>query len=187
MKEIWKDIPGYEKSYQASNLGRIKSLARTVTKRNKFGIEYTAKYKEKILEGTAIKSRKVPYLMVFLAKGGKGNKEYIHQLVANAFIPKVDGKPSINHINFNPQDNSVSNLERCSQRDNILHTFKYDTNSKIRMREFDIVDSVTNAIVESSWCISEIARKFDTSNHTIIQRLKGIVKSPFKGYYFIYK
>ena len=26
MKEIWKDIPGYEGRYKASNLGRIKSM-----------------------------------------------------------------------------------------------------------------------------------------------------------------
>ena len=29
MKEIWKDIEGYEGKYQVSNLGRIKSLMKT--------------------------------------------------------------------------------------------------------------------------------------------------------------
>ncbi|QEM09126.1 NUMOD4 domain-containing protein [Mucilaginibacter rubeus] len=28
--EIWKDVPGFEGSYQASSLGRVKSLDRTV-------------------------------------------------------------------------------------------------------------------------------------------------------------
>ena len=28
MKEIWKDIEGYEGKYQVSNLGRIKNLER---------------------------------------------------------------------------------------------------------------------------------------------------------------
>ena len=35
--EIWKDIPGYEGKYQASNMGRIKSLARIVTSKNQYG------------------------------------------------------------------------------------------------------------------------------------------------------
>ncbi len=28
--EVWKDIPGFEGSYQASNLGRVKSLDRII-------------------------------------------------------------------------------------------------------------------------------------------------------------
>ena len=35
MKEIWKDIVGYEGLYQASNLGRIKSLSYNRTKQEK--------------------------------------------------------------------------------------------------------------------------------------------------------
>ena len=38
-KEVWRDIPGYEGRYQASNLGRIRSQARGVLKpfKNKNG------------------------------------------------------------------------------------------------------------------------------------------------------
>lgn len=30
--EIWKDIPGFEGLYQVSNLGRVKSLQRVITR-----------------------------------------------------------------------------------------------------------------------------------------------------------
>ena len=39
MKEIWKDIKGYEGQYQVSNLGRVKSLPRTTPYINKAGYE----------------------------------------------------------------------------------------------------------------------------------------------------
>lgn len=31
--EIWKDIPGFERLYQVSNLGRVKSLQRVITRK----------------------------------------------------------------------------------------------------------------------------------------------------------
>lgn len=34
MKEVWKDIKGYEKLYQVSNLGRVKSLSKQIIRRN---------------------------------------------------------------------------------------------------------------------------------------------------------
>ena len=40
MKEIWKDIPGYEKMYQVSNYGRIKSLNYKRSKNEKIMKEY---------------------------------------------------------------------------------------------------------------------------------------------------
>jgi hypothetical protein len=36
MDEIWKDIPGYEGYYQASTLGRIKSLPKLTGIQNKY-------------------------------------------------------------------------------------------------------------------------------------------------------
>ena len=32
--EIWKDIQGYENYYQVSNLGNVKSLRRTIIRKN---------------------------------------------------------------------------------------------------------------------------------------------------------
>ena len=45
-KEIWKDIKGYEGRYQVSNMGRVKSLERTVTRKN--GLKLTIR--ERILK-----------------------------------------------------------------------------------------------------------------------------------------
>jgi len=61
------------------------------------------------------------YVRVNLADGkGKVVTRYVHRLVAEAFVPKVDGMPDVNHIDMNPQNNSVGNLEWVSHRENIL-------------------------------------------------------------------
>ena len=50
MKEIWKDIKGYEGLYQASNLGRIKSISKMVNGSNQFGVKFKYLKKDKILK-----------------------------------------------------------------------------------------------------------------------------------------
>ena len=97
--EIWKDVPGYEGLYQVSNWGQVKSL--------KFG-------KERILKPSA-NSR--GYLRVALSKDGKAKTYRIHQLVAMVFLDhQPDGMNIvINHLDNNPLNNKLDNLELVRQ------------------------------------------------------------------------
>lgn len=58
------------------------------------------------------------YLMVSLFNGGKKRNIYVHRLVAEAFIPNPENKPTINHKNENKLINDVSNLEWLTVREN---------------------------------------------------------------------
>lgn len=110
MEEIWRDIPGYEGLYQASNLGRIKSLPR--------------KYKpnESILKP----QKRNGYLKVELCK--KDRKQYsVHRLIMMTF--SGSSKLSVNHIDGNKHNNNLENLEYCTQRENCRHVFT----SKIKL------------------------------------------------------
>lgn len=81
IKEIWKDIAGYEKMYQVSNLGRIRSLDRYSWNGYKYWLQ-----KGKILKPCL---QKTGYLNVDLSDGhSKSHKYRVHRLVAQAFIPK---------------------------------------------------------------------------------------------------
>lgn len=96
--EMWKDIKGYEKLYQISNLGRVKSLP-------KF---YQG---EKIL-----KSRKDRYGYLYVGVIKNKIKKYlkIHRLVAEAFILNPNNYPAVNHKDENKLNNKIKNLEWCT-------------------------------------------------------------------------
>lgn len=100
MTEIWKDIPGYEGLYRASNLGKVKSLKRETNKVwNRF--QYCNKpLKEKILKPDGSK-----YLQVQLCKNKKITKYFIHRLVLLAFVGKSDLE--CNHKNGIKTDNRL--------------------------------------------------------------------------------
>jgi len=111
--EIWKDIPEYEGFYQASNLGRIKSLYRII-ERSKTG---RLPVKEKILKSTNL----LGYRLVVLLKNKTRKSKRVHVMVANAFIPNPKNKPFVNHINGIKHDNRVENLEWCTPKENNFH------------------------------------------------------------------
>jgi hypothetical protein len=94
--EIWKNIQGYEGLYQASNLGRIRSVDRLVEqyghKRN-----YTRSMKGKIIKS---RTQNNGYHLVWLSKNGITSAILVHRLVASAFIENPENKNCINHKNF---------------------------------------------------------------------------------------
>ena len=109
MKEIWRDIVGYEGLYQVSNTGKVKSL------------RYRKKYEQKEI---AINLRKDGYLQVNLNKQGHQKIYLVHRLVAQTFLPNPENKPYINHIDCNPSNNCVNNLEWCTQSENMQYAVK---------------------------------------------------------------
>ena len=117
IEEIWKDIKGYEGYYQVSNLGRIKSLDRM--KNNQYNEYFMS---GRILKSSIIKDK--GYCRVSL-NNGKGRKsKRVHRLVAEAFIPNLENKPEVNHIDGNKLNNCADNLEWCTNKENIEHSIK---------------------------------------------------------------
>lgn len=106
MRELWKDIQGYEGLYQVSNTGKIKSLH--------LG-------KNRILRSTP---NSCGYHKVELYKNKKSKVFYVHRIVAMSFIDNTYGKPQINHIDGNKNNNSVSNLEWVTASENQKHALK---------------------------------------------------------------
>lgn len=141
-EEIWKDIEGYEGLYQVSNLGRVRSVIRVVVDR-----KCTRCMKSKILKQTP-STGKLPYFYVSLSKGGKVQKRMVHRLVAETFIPNVELKPQVNHIDGNPQNNRYDNLEWMTNAENTLHAYRTHLNMG-RQKLFTIKGKTLNM---TQWC-----------------------------------
>lgn len=113
MKEIWKDVLGYEGLYQVSDYGNVKSLSRTITKGN---ITYVTK--DKILK-QSVDSVGYPY--VNLSDYKKQKTFRIHQLVAVAFLNHTPDKHKglvIDHIDCNKLNNMTTNLQLITNKKN---------------------------------------------------------------------
>lgn len=125
-KEEWKDIDGYDGIYQVSSAGRIRSKSRRVHNYMK--------------PGRYLRQNQKPngYLYVGLVKpdGTVSKHEYVHRLVAQAFIPNPEGLAQVNHKNHDKTDNRTENLEWVTPQENILHfrksrqAAKYDKKKK---------------------------------------------------------
>ena len=118
MEEIWKPVVGWEGLYEVSNLGNVRSLDRLVVQGN-----HTRFCKGQLLKPTLHKSN---YYMVTLRNSGLQKISKVHQMVMNAFNPNIyKEKLEINHIDGNPQNNRLDNLEWCTHQQNLQHASKH--------------------------------------------------------------
>jgi len=154
-KEIWKSIKGYNGDYLISNKGNIISNKRA--------------------RGRPIKSHNVGggYRMVPLCENGNVKNKLVHRLVAKAFIPNPQNKPQINHIDSNPSNNDVNNLEWATQSENMIHSYKNgrqsrsgEQNHNSKLTEKEVLE-IRNAYNIGVFLQKEIAHAFDISTSRV--------------------
>lgn len=116
--ETWKSIDGYEKLYEVSDLGRVRSCDKIIKRETQGNFHKDGKIRKPHITPKG-------YARISLSKDGQQRHYFIHTLVAKAFIPNVEDKTQINHKNGNKLDNRVNNLEWVTPSENLLHA--YDT------------------------------------------------------------
>ena len=122
MKELWKDIPNYEGLYQASNLGRIKSVDGKKTFSKLHGERV---WKERILKPKSCRDFNICGYRVSLWKDGKHKDYLVARLVCATWHENlIDTKMTVNHKDGNRLNNKIENLEWLSLSDNIRHGFE---------------------------------------------------------------
>lgn len=123
MKEIWKDVKGYEGSYMVSDLGNVKSLDRRI------GCAYGA---TRILPGRPMKqytNDRYPKIGISDSNGDP-KLVYVHRLVAEAFVENPNGYLEVNHKDENKQNNNAENLEWCDRQYNNTYGTKIERQVK---------------------------------------------------------
>ena len=119
--EEWRDIPGYEGIYQASNIGRIRSVPGKITSNKRFGRRI---WKTRVLKPKFQKRKNGRVdARVHLYKDGANRTWLVARLVGLTWCPGFSKDMTINHINGNPSDNRVENLEWVSRTENIQKGF----------------------------------------------------------------
>ena len=159
--EVWKDIPleltNNKPNYYVSSLGRFKNNKGQIK-----NVKYSSGYKR-------VRIDNMKYLL--------------HRLVALTFVPNLENKEQVNHIDGNKINNSVDNLEWVTNKENQIHKVKtglykglrkiiqYDKNMNI-IRKFDSIIAATNFL--------------KINKNVIINSSKGKTTTPKCGFHFRY-
>jgi len=132
MKIIWKDVVGYEGLYEVSNTGLVRSVDRFIICKN--GVKKPVKGKLlAMLYNIPTKRHPMSRTGVELWKDNKRKRRSIARLVAIAFIENPENKPQVNHIDGNPLNDSVENLEWVTNAENTKHAYDLGLHKKHNM------------------------------------------------------
>lgn len=101
MKELWKDIEGFEGRYQVSNKGLVRNAKGHLM------------YQE---------ANTANYMRVSL--GAPQKKFFVHRLVAKAFCDGYFEGAVVNHKDFNKHNNASVNLEWVTASENQKHAYR---------------------------------------------------------------
>ena len=169
VREIWKPIEGYEGIYDVSNLGRVRARKRKSIRRFDGRISTLP---EVILKGGHCGSGKL-YKSVSLWKNYRSTTFLVHRLVAEAFLPKEEGKEYINHIDSDPSNNRVENLEWCTQSHNIQYA--YDNGRKIGPHMVDVDQLTLDGEYVRTWHgLAPIKKELGIQNANIWKVCNGL-------------
>jgi len=191
-EEIWKDVnhPDFKDYYEVSNLGRLRTKGRLVT-RGGNNNRYTYRKSPRI-----VKSRrgKYPHLFVSLYSdeiSSQNKTAYVHKLVAEAFIKRPSPEHIyVTHINNNYEDNRASNLKWITASQNSktnlerypenaltlkAHNEKVGYYDSLRSKAWDKKNMKRIAKMKK-WGVSvtEISRIYECSTATIYNILKKV-------------
>lgn len=157
--EIWKKIIGFEKQYEISSIGNLRSIDRLVDHYRGGKRLYKGSIKNTRLNDKG-------YYRCNLKKDGKRYDFTIHRLVAIAFLDKDENKEIINHINGIKSDNRIENLEWCTTSENVIHAVKE------RLIKTKLTDIQVLEILNSNLSNRKLAKIYGV-NSTIIWRIKN--------------
>lgn len=175
MTEFWKNIPGFEDEYQASNLGRIKSLAKSY----KTGKGYIRHVPDRIIGGNGLTPKGYKRVRI------KTTTYLVHRLIALTWLPNTFNKEQINHIDGDKLNNNINNLEWSTNQENRDHAVKNDLIAYDNMCPFtklskEDVKEIREMYRSGKYSQKIIGHLYDVCQQTISRIVLGQSRLRFK-------
>ncbi|AWV72531.1 HNH endonuclease [Latilactobacillus curvatus] len=178
---VYKSIPGYEGIYEAGSDGTIWTCDNKVTFRKlpNGSLQKRTWKRRKLSPKIERRNRSVHHdLRVELWKNGTHKTKLVSRLVASTFLPSKDDKPCVNHIDGNPLNNMLDNLEWVTYSENIKHA--YETGLNKEPKKVTLIKKETNEI--ERFRSMSMASTFLGKNHGYVSdKIKRGIKE-FCGY-----
>lgn len=162
----WRDIPGYEGVYQASDTGLIRRVA-------DLGRRDLAR---RILAQSIDEDG---YHKVELRSNNRRRKFGVHQLVALAFIGTCPDGYEVNHIDLDKGNNIPLNLEYITHAQNIKHAHEFGDIKNARGVAHGLAKLNEQQVSEIKRLLAEkqqqkvIAARFGVNHRTIYSIASG--------------
>lgn len=113
------------------------------------------------------------YMCITVGRKNRRRRMRVHQIVALAFIPKLDPTFEVNHKDSNRLNNCIYNLEWISHSDNIRHAYSYgfksnhgSNNPRSKLIEKDVI-KIRHLYDNRIMTIQEIATNYGRGWSTI--------------------
>lgn len=159
--EEWKVICDFP-NYMVSNMGNV----------------YSIKHKKVM----SLKDNSCGYLTLSLYKDRKSTHQYVHRLVAEAFIPNPENKPCIDHLNCVRSDNRVENLRWATYKENCnnpktIEKYKQWVGGK-NGNSKSVIQYTKNGELVRKWdCITDVKKELGICGSHIGKCCKRLRKS----------
>lgn len=149
-------------------------------------IDYSEKYE--VSTDGHIRNKNTKHILTeFKGKDGylrtqfDGKTQTIHRVIAKAFIPMVEGKDFVNHIDGNKENNNVKNLEWCTRGENLKHAYKLGLkstkgikNPRCKLTKEDVIFIKENyKRGDEVYGANALSEKFNVSRQTICAVASG--------------
>lgn len=159
--QVWRPVAGYEGKYEVNEYGTIRKCGCETPMGQWY--KHNEKYRRVRLSGPRVIGS-------------------VHRIVAQAFIPNPENKPQVNHIDNNPENNWVKNLEWCTAKENLdharrqgrMHSHPKGAPSPTRSLSEDVVREIRAQRAETGLSYLKLANKFGTNKKTVMNICRGI-------------
>lgn len=172
-QEEWRGVIGLESRYEVSISGRVRSLPFSTIRSN--GRPYTH------AGGELSPAHRLNHQYVQLYYTTKKmTKCWVYRLVLESFVgPPPSSKHEANHIDGNPLNNHVTNLEWVTRRENIQHAIENKLHARgeqcgtSKLTNERVVE-IRKLYASGEWTHRSLAKKFGVGKTTIGSVLTGL-------------